>query len=163
MRNASLIIRVIILALFVCTLSSVLARELHAARYVRADISLDGKTVLEGSTGDNGKPDADDVWDYLKTIRFRATEEFLALDVKDDAKEVVLTSNAPKGELGGIVISVRYGGKAMTRKLTLVRVPRDENGREWRLDPAQVDKLFDYRFIRRSDAARLKNPQSSRR
>lgn len=163
MPTATPLIRDVALILFVLTLACVLVCESHAARYVKAEISLDGKTVLEGSRGDNGQPDADKVWDYLKTIKFKPTEEFLALKVKDEAKEAVLTSKAPKGELGTVVIDIRYGGKTTTRELTLVRVPRDENGREWRLDPAQVDKLFSRRFIRRSDAARLTNPQNYRR
>ena len=159
--------RNVVVTLVVATLSSILGGETFAARYVKADIAVDGKIVLEGSTGDDGRPDADGVWDYLKTVRFKATEEFRGLGVRDDAEEIVLTTNAPKGKLGiahfGIVVNIRYGGKAMTRELTLVRVPRDDHGREWRLDPEQVDKLFDRRFIRRSDAARLRNPQSSER
>lgn len=162
MRTTTPLNRNLVLVLFVWILAAAVACESHAARYVKAEISLDGKTVLVGSIGDNGQPDADEVWDHLKTIRFRPTEKFLALKIKDDAKETVLISNAPKGELGTIVVNIRYGGKATTRALTLVRVPRDENGREWRLDPAKVDKMFDRRFIRRSDAARLKNPKSSR-
>jgi len=163
MRIATPTMRTIVLTVFAWTLSGTLAGESRAARYVRTDVSLDGKTVLQGSTGDNGRPDADQVWDYLKTIRFKATKEFPGLAVKHDAKETVLTSSAPKGKPGGVVIDIRYGGMAMTRQLTLIRVPRDKDEREWRLDPDQVDQLFDRRFIRRSDAARLKNPQNSRR
>ena len=163
MLTATPSIRNVVLILFGLPLSCALVCESHAARYVKAEVFLDGKTLLVGSLGDNGQPDADEVWDYLKTIKFKPTEEFLALKIKDDAKEAVLTSKAPKGEPGTIVIDIRYGGKTTTRELTLIRVPRDKNGREWRLDPAQVDKLFGRRFLRRSDAARLKNPQNYRR
>ena len=163
MLTATPLLRNVVLTLLVLTASCVLACESHAARYVKAEISLDGKILLVGSRGDNGQPDADEVWDYLKTITFKRTEEFLALKFKDDAKEAVLTSNAPKGGPGTIVIDMGYGGKTTTRELTLIRVPRDENGGEWRLDPAQIDKLFSRRFLRRSDAARLKNPQNYRR
>ncbi len=134
-----------------------------AARFVKADISVDGKTVLEGSTGDNGRVDADGVWEYLKSIKFKATKEFLDLDVDPAAHETVLSSNAPQGQVGTIVVHIRYGGKAMTRKLKLVRVPIDKHGREWSLDPGQMDRLFDDRLIRRSDAARLDNPRKSKR
>lgn len=166
MRTSTPMIRNVLLTLLVWTLSSTLGGEARAARYVKAVIAVDGNIVLEGSTGDNGRPDTDEVWDYLKTIRFKATEGFRALGVEDDAKEVILTTNALKGQLGithlGIVVNIRYGGKAMTRQLAVVRVPRDQHGREWRIDPAQVDELFDRRFIRRSDAARLKTPRSSK-
>ena len=134
-----------------------------AARLVRARISLDGKTLLEGSTGDNGRVDADGVWEYLKSIKFKATEHFTALKVDAAAKETVLSSNAPRGQLGTIIVDIAYGGKAMKRKLTIVRVPLDKRGREWSLDPTEVDRMFDDRFIRRSDAARLDNPQNSKR
>lgn len=134
-----------------------------AARVVQADISLDGKVVLEGSTGDNGRVDADGVWEYLKSIKFKATEDFRKLHVDPEAKQAVLSSNAPRGQLGTIILNIRYGGKAITRELKVVRVPIDKYGREWSLDPAQVDKLFDDRLIRRSDAARLDNPRNSKR
>ncbi len=163
MRTGTPITRNVLLALSVLTLSSTLADESRAMRVIVARISLDGKTVLEGSTGDNGWPDADEVWDYLKTIKFEETKEFLGLEVKHDAQEMVLTSNAPRGRLGGVEVYISYGGKAITRELTLIRVAGDKSGREWRLDPAQVDKLFNNRSISRSDAARLRNPRNSKR
>lgn len=63
-----------------------LSATTSTACFVRADISRDGKALLKGSTGDNGRMDA---------------------------------------------------------------------GREWSLDPGQVDNLFDARLIRRSDARRI--------
>lgn len=137
--------------------------EAMAARLVRAKISLDGKTLLEASTGDNGRVDADGVWEYLKSIKFKATEHFTALKVDQAAKETLLSSNAPRGQLGTIIVDVAYGGRAMTRKLKLVRVPIDKQGREWAVVPAEVDRMFDDRFIRRSDAARLDNAQKTKR
>ena len=137
--------------------------EATAARYVRAEISLDGKTLLEGSTGDNGRIDADGVWEYLKSIKFKATENFDELKVAPTAKQTVLTSKVPRGQLGTVVVYIAYGGKAMKRELKLVRVPIDKQGREWALDPTEVDKMFDDRLIRRSDAAKLKNPTASKR
>ena len=162
MRTGTPITRNVLLALLVWTLSNTLASEARAARMLAAHISLDGKIVLETWFGDNGRPDADEVWDYLKTIKFEATKEFLGLEVKHDAKEMVLTSNAPRSRRG-VVVYISYGGEAITHELTLVRVARDESGREWRLDPAQVDRLFNNHLISRSDAARLRNPRNSKR
>jgi hypothetical protein len=127
----------------------------EAARLVRVEITVDGKLVLRSSFGDSGREDADEVWNGLKTLRFEATEEFAELSA-GDAKEIVLKSQAPVGELGQIVIDVSYGGRAETRELRLIRVAKDRRGFEWQLDPAEVDRLFDDRLIRRKDAKRLK-------
>lgn len=151
--------------LFVLILGVSLAwtHEATAARYVEANISLDGKVLLTGSLGDDGRVDPDGVWEYLKSMRFKTTDEFQKLDVATDAKEAILTSDAPAGQLGTIVVEIDYGGKAITRNLKLVRRPKDEYGREWSLDPAHVDKLFDERLIHRSDAAKLAKPRNTKR
>ena len=57
-----------------------------------------------------------------------------------------------------ITVSIAFGGSAKFRELTLVRVPKDSQGREWMLDPAQVDDRFASRLISRRDAARLRRP-----
>ena len=79
------------------------------------------------------------------------------------AKQTVLTSDAPRGQRGTVVVYIAYGGKSIERELKLIRVPIDKQGREWTLDPTEVDQMFDDRLIRRSDAARLKNPKASKR
>ncbi len=134
-----------------------------AARLVRAKISLDGKTLLEASTGDNGRVDADGVWEYLKSIKFKPTDHFHDLKVDPDTNKTVLSSNAPRGQLSSIIVHIHHGGRAMPRQLTLVRVPVDKYGREWSLDPTQIDELFDHRLISRSQAAKLDKPQYSKR
>lgn len=141
---------------------ALVSREASAARYINAEISIDGEVVLEGPASDNGHADADQVWDYLKTVRLRPAENFSKLQIRDDAKEAILSGDAPKGELGTIVVEIMYGGKVQTRQLKIVRVPRDKQGREWQLDPAQIEELFDRRWVRRSDVARLKNPERSK-
>lgn len=152
-------------AFLVLAVSAILTwpAEGMAARLVRAKISLDGKTLLEGSTGDDGRVDADGVWEYLKSIKFKATEEFTALKVDAAAKETVLSSDAPRGQLGTIIVDIAYGGRAMARKLKLVRVPIDKQGREWSVVPTEIDRMFDDRLIRRSEAARLDNVQKTKR
>lgn len=136
--------------------------EVVAARLVQASVSHDGKTILVASTGDDGRVDADGVWDYLKSIKFKPTQHFKDLAIDQTAKRAELKSDAPRGQAGTIVVDVAYGGKAIQRKLTLVRVEPDAQGREWSLDPVEVDKMFSDRLIRRSDAARLNNPKASR-
>ena len=98
-----------------------------------------------------------------KSLKFKATKDFIRLRVDPSAKETILSSNAPRGQLGTIVVDITYGGRAITRKLKVLRVPIDEGGREWSLAPSEVDRMFDDRLIRRSDAARLENPQESKR
>ena len=144
-------------AFFICS------AETHAARLVRATVSIDGKTILEGSTSDDGRVDADGVWEYLRSIRFKATEDFGTLELGPDSKTTVLSSKAPKGRAGTIIVEIAYGGRASTRELKLVRVPADRQGREWSIDPGEVDRMFNRRYIRRSDAARLDTPKKSKR
>ena len=135
--------------------------EATAARYVRAEISLDGKTLLKGSTGDNGRVDADGVWEYLKRIKFTPTEAFEALNVDPTAKQTQLVGDGPGVALSDcrITVSIAYGGSSRFRELTLTRVAKDAQRREWRLDSDEVDKWFAYRLISRREAANLRNPR----
>ena len=118
-----------------CTLvflaTVVFAGEATAARFVWAKVPLDGTTLLERSTSDDGRVDADGVWEYLKSMKFKATKNFADLKVDPAAKETVLNSNAPRGQPGTIVVDIAYGGKGNIRKLKLIRVPIDRQGREW--------------------------------
>lgn len=136
--------------------------DARAARYIYTEISINGQVVLQGPAGDDGHADADQVWDYLKSVRLKPTDNFSKLQISADAKEAFLTGEAPIGELGKVVIEIKYGGMARSRKLKIIRVPRDKQGREWQLDPAQVEELFDRRWIRRSDVVRLENPDRSK-
>jgi len=132
--------------------------EAKAARFIRASVSLNGKMILEGSTSDDGYTDADGVWEYPKSIKFKPTEEFKKLKIDPATKETVLSSKGPRGEAGGTVVDIAYGGKAMPRSLKLVRVPIDERGREWSFDPAEVDGMFNRRLISRELASQLRKP-----
>jgi hypothetical protein len=143
----------------VLMLSGATAREAHAMRYVKVVVSVDGKPILESSRGDRGDQDADEVWGYLKQLTFKPTEEFAA--AQRGTKTVALESMAPVGQNGEIVIDMPYGGRAQTRHLKLIRVSRDDAGREWKLDPEECDRLYDTRTITRSQAARLKNPKAA--
>ena len=162
MRTAKQMSPTALLILAVCA-SVAWANEATAARLIRAKILLDGNTLLEGSTSDNGRVDADGVWEYLKSVKFKATQHFIDLKVDPSAKGTTVSSNARPGKQGTIVVDIAYGGMAFTRKLKLVRLPIDRQGREWSLDPTEIDKMFDDRFIRRSQAARLDNPRRSKR
>jgi hypothetical protein len=120
-------------------------------------IMVDGRVVLESGTGDGGKEDADQVWACLKKARFKATKEFAGLNVDADKETVAISGKAETGT--DVTIDVDYGGVAETHEVHLIRIPRDELGREWRLDPKVVDFLFNSRLISREEAARLAAPK----
>ena len=129
--------------------------ESLAERYSPAEISLDGKKVLECGGGDNGHPDADEVWATLKTRQFRPAAHFSILPIPDDAKEFIIKSDPPSGELGRIFIEVPHGGHSQTRSLRIIRVPKDKYGHEWMIDPKAVDEMHDWRTITRHQAGSL--------
>ena len=83
---------------------------LEAARYVRAQVILDGKIILEGNASDNGSRDADELWDALKSVTFKPTKEFEALAIDDGADQVVIKSTSP--------LKVAHGNSTVMRLLT---------------------------------------------
>ena len=130
------------------------------ARLVKASVSYDGVVILEGSTSDDGRVDADGVWAYLKTLKFKPTAAFADRKIDPATGKTTLTGAGEGVALADskITVSIAFGGSAKFRELTLIRVPKDSQGKEWRLDPVQVDDRFASRLISRREAARLRNP-----
>jgi hypothetical protein len=137
----------------------VMTSESLAARYSPAEISLEGKKVLECGGGDNGHPDADEVWATLKTRQFRPAAHFPILQIPDDAKEFIINEDPPRGDVGKISIDVLFGGHSQTRSLRIIRVPKDKFGHEWMIDPKAVDEMYDWRTITRDQAGYLRHPE----
>jgi len=139
-----------------------LPTEASAARLIKAEISYEGGVVLECSTSDMGKPDPDEVWNYLKKLTFKPTAAFADLKIDPSAKQTVLAGAGPGVALedSKVSVSIRYGGESTFRELTLTRVPKDKRGGEWTLDAAEIDRQFGTRSITRRDAARLKRPKT---
>ncbi len=135
----------------------------EGARILSATISLEGKTLLEAMTSDDGRVDADGVWEYLKTMKFKPTQHFIDLQVPQVATEKKLVSEVRPGQMGKLLVNITYGGMALPRELTIKRVARDKQGREWTLDPSEIDRMFDRRYIRRLQVPRLANPRKSKR
>ena len=148
-------------ALAVCLVSVTSAQ---AARYVKIEVLLDGKVLLEGNDSDDGHRDADQVWDALTSVNFKATDEFKKLMTKDDVQEVLLksTTGSARGEQVNLQIDAMYGGTVVTHELHIKRVPVDRFGREWQLDAKELTKLFRYRTISRDQAAQLANPKRTK-
>jgi hypothetical protein len=151
------------LGAFVCLLTLLSSSTAEAARLVPVEVKLNGVVILEGSTGDNGEPDADAVWDALKNINLAETGAFKKFHVDPKLKEfqvksVDLLTKRPLP----IVVEIRYGGIVETTELLLQRREPDQAGRVWRISPAEVDRLFIDRLIPRSAAAQLTNPRQER-
>lgn len=103
----------------------------EAARLVRIKISLDGKVVLEGYYGDNGRQDAATVWTYLDKAEFEPADGFRLEPNKDDPNTATLN--------GKIVVEVQYSGQAAGGSLNLVR-SKTQAG-QWRLAAGERERL----------------------
>ena len=134
--------------------------QASAARLIRASVSYEGAVILEGGTSDDGYVDSDGVWEYLKKIKFTPTEAFDALKIDPVAKVTKLEGGGPGVALADcrITVSIAHGGSAKFRELTPTRVPKDKHGREWMLDPDEINKWFAYRMISRREASKLRRP-----
>jgi len=134
-----------------------------AARFVPIKISIDGEVLLEGNASDDGRPDADQVWEALKQVNLEETEAFKKQFGKVASDEFkLLRKQGERGQPRNVTIDVAYGGLAETASLTIRRMPPDGAGRVWRIRAEDVDTLFNNRLIRRSDAATLSNPKRSK-
>jgi hypothetical protein len=94
-------------------------------------VSLNGKAVLKAGWGDDGLPDADTVWRYLKQAKFQPVGGFRLETDRDGALEATLK--------GGVVVDVAYAGRAEVSELQLVRAK--ENA-PWQVAPAEVERTF---------------------
>jgi hypothetical protein len=152
----------LVLALATAFAASPFARvlsEVADARLVRAEVLLGETSLLLGSTSDDGKPDVDTVWQYLRDLRLQPTEAFTAL--RDERAEAAAEAagrpqadrwTLRRGEKDPwIHLRIAYGGRAEVHALTLLR---DEDG-AWRVDPTDLERYADLRWIRRREAAAL--------
>lgn len=144
-----------LVALFLCGTSS----STLATRVVMVRISLNGELILQGYLSDDGSPDADEVWEGLKTVNLEEGEAFAKLRIAPDLKEYRIVGTAGRAEAPPIRLEVDYGGVAQLRALTIRRMPPDPAGRVWRIAAEDVDGSFDGRMLSRREAARLANPK----
>jgi hypothetical protein len=131
--------------------SSLTCETLFAARFVPVKVRLQGEVILEGSTTDDGRQDADAVWDLLKSLNLEETDAFRKLGVKPDAKVHTLDCSSEKIGLQPIQVDVAFGGVANSRALTIHRLGTESSGKLWRIASEDVDDLFDVRLIKRKD------------
>ncbi len=145
-----------------CAVFSLLWDTAFAARWISVEISLNGEVILTGSDSDNGESDADTIWNSLKHLKLRETEAFQKHDIDPKLKEFKFDLDPPEhGKPWPIKIDASFGGVKETRFVTIKRVEPDEFGSQWCIDPADVESMFDYRMIGRSEAGNLKDPSYS--
>ena len=152
-----------IACIFLCCLAgSLLCGPAYAARYVPIKIYLDGEVILEGNASDDGRPDADEVWDALKEVNLGETEAFKQMFGENAGDDLlILKKRSEREQPLPIRIEVAYGGVAETTGLRLRRMPPDPAGRAWRIRAEEVSGLFNSRLIKRSDVARLADVKRS--
>lgn len=125
----------------------------QAARLVKIRVYVDEVVILEGSTSDDGSPDADKVWNYLREVRLKPTNHFEKFVDKfttnDDSIELNATGN----------ISVAYGGQKVFKKAVFTKSTDEKGVAQYRLDPELIEKWFDSRLITRREAAGLFSPK----
>lgn len=148
------------------------SRPAPAARMVLAEISLNGEVILRGSTSDDGHPDADEVWGYLKGEFFLHPTENLSIAGEDRERGRLELHGAPTGLEAGshgpryhptLGLEIAYGGQCELRELSLIRVRTDDDTEAWKVDPETVDRWFAHRRITRREASLLEDPRLPRR
>lgn len=120
-------------------------------RVVQITVSVDGKTILQGSTSDDGGPDADDVWEYLNRIGLAPTGEFPG----GESEELEEDGFSGMEITGDIRLSIRYGGQVDLKRIRLDHVPDATRNRVWRVNSSVVTKNFGRRLITRRMASQL--------
>ncbi|MFO0817518.1 MAG: hypothetical protein U1A77_06225 [Pirellulales bacterium] len=131
-------------------------RQAWAVRVVSFEILLDGKLVLRGQVGDNGNANANEVWDYLKTLEFQEPERRFVPEKEraaDDFHIVPDEGNPLQATLRGeIRLFARYGGDIRVKELKLVRAT--PKATKWRLSPEDFQRTKATRTIDPTKRAR---------
>lgn len=145
---------------------ALLDRPAPRARLITVEVLVAGELLLRGTASDDGTPDADAVWAYLRNVALTPTEAFGKLGVAADAKAHTLfgTPIPPRGGRGelrherDVVVAISYGGVVETFDVVLQRT-KDRNGDDaWRLHPKELEDHFWLRRITRRQAAELERP-----
>jgi hypothetical protein len=121
-------------------------------RSVAITVVANDIVLLEGSDDDDGRRDADAIWDDLSNVRLKASEAFQKEYGKTDFQLVTFKCT----------VNVTHAGKCRDVEFRLRRVMPDELGREWMLSADDVKNKFEWRDISRELATQLKNPERSR-
>ena len=102
---------------------------------------------------DNGHPDADEVWNYLKTNGFRVTDDFPKFDTESAGEGIELT--------GDLLLEVHYGGQVNLKSLTVFYEKDVRRDRDWHVAPETVDRYFEFRLISRPTCSQVDHSGAS--
>lgn len=145
-----------------------IAAHAPRTRMVMAEVSQGERVVLRASTSDDGHPDVDEVWGYLRGMTLEPTADFAALGVDEKSAEFTMRGEPFEGGDGSsprrptLRLEIDYGGRAQLRELRLLRATTDAGKAGWRIDPAELDRHFSGRWIRRVEAGLLEKPKRSK-
>lgn len=103
----------------------------QADRILGIIISVDGKPHLYGDDGDDGRQPPLTVWRYLASAELRPAPDVVIAPDPSNPLTAILR--------GRVDIRVDYGGKAVVRKLRLVRP--DVGRTRWSVAPADVERI----------------------
>ena len=158
--------------------SRVPASARATARYVPAEIRVDGVTILRASTSDDGSPDADAVWDYQRaTLAYEEADAFaearkgasVVVREVEGARECILQSpdvadtDGKQQRRNPIVeVDVSYGGRAKVFEARLVERKNAEGRSRWSLPVEEIERMFSHREISRREASLLEDPKRTR-
>ena len=149
------------------------AASVLPARYVPAEIRVDGMTILRASTSDDGSADADAVWDYQRAaLAYEETADFakaasgrIVIAEVEGRRECRLCSPETSEHEGKssrrvpvIEVDVSYGGRAVMFETRLVEGKDAEGRARWRLPVDEIERMFLHREISRRDAGQLVEP-----
>lgn len=137
------------------------------ARLLRAEVRVGDKVVLRGTTSDDGRRDADEVWLAADQVKLLPTEHFAALEVPEKAKKhlVVGTPIPPDGVTDhepahrDAVFSITAGGKIEGMTLEIERATVGFGEPAWKIPRHVLIDRFNWRLITRHEARLLKKPQ----
>lgn len=123
-----------------------------ARREIHFEILLDSKVILHGRLGDDGRAGPDEVWGYLRTLKFtQPTPE----QVPEDERPAADFRIQPEPDRplqarlrGKIRIFNRYGGDIVLTELQLVRSSPESE--QWQLAPAEVARTAAARTVNRT-------------
>lgn len=127
--------------------------QAHAARLVKVRVYVGEVVILEGSTSDDGSPDADAAWNYLREVQLKPTDRF------EEFVDKMTTSDGSLELSATGKITVAYGGRKDFRKAVFTKSTDEKKEVQYRLDNELIEKWFASRLITRREAAGLLSPK----
>ena len=139
----------------------------RSARLIRAEVRVGNKVVLRGTTSDDGRRDADEVWLAADQVKLLPTEHFAELKVPAKATKhlVVGTPIPPDGVTDhepnhrDAVFWISAGGKIEGMTLEIERTTVGLGKPAWKIPRHVLIDRFNWRLITRHEARQLKKPQ----